>query len=75
MQEREAILRFAEGEIRRVALNRDSERGGWTIRLQVSGDSIPLENKRGRSVRLFKTSDAALRWCQRLGCEEVQVFV
>lgn len=74
MQEREANIAFERGRITAAMLERDEDRAGWVILLRsVSGDAIPLENKRGRSIRLFKTSDAALRWCQRTGFQEVRV--
>ena len=57
-----------------AVLAQDLERGGWTVLfLMQDGERIPLENKRGRCVRLFKTSDAALRWCQRTGFREARI--
>jgi hypothetical protein len=47
---------------------------GWTVYfLMRDGARVPLENKRGRCIRLFKTSDAALRWCQRIGFREIRI--
>lgn len=52
----------------------DQARSGWIVLLQTTrGETIALENKRGRSIRLFKTSDAALRWCQRIGFREISI--
>lgn len=74
MQEREASAQFAGGKIRTAILEPDPEREGWTLHFPMAdGTRQPLENKRGRCVRLFKTSDAALRWCQRIGFREVRI--
>lgn len=74
MQEREATVQFADGGIIAAILEQDPVREGWTIAFRMrDGERIPLENKRGRCVRLFKTSDAALRWCRRIGFREVRI--
>jgi hypothetical protein len=74
VQEREAAAQFASGEIRSAVLEQDRVREGWTVHFPMpDGGKVPLENKRGRCIRLFKTSDAALRWCQRIGFREVRI--
>ena len=72
MQEREASTQFTSDGIHKAVLEHDPVREGWTIHFFLTdGTRVPLENKRGRCIRLFKTSDAALRWCQRIGFREV----
>lgn len=74
VQEREAAAQFSSGGIVAILLKQDPGRGGWTLVFQMrDGERIPLENKRGRCIRLFKTSDAALRWCQRIGFREARI--
>lgn len=74
VQEREASAQFASGRIHSAVLEQDPVREGWTLHFPMpDGTRQPLENKRGRCVRLFKTSDAALRWCQRIGFREVRI--
>jgi len=74
LQEREIADRVASGEVRTIIIQRDPERKGWLARLIThAGDEIYLETKRGREKRLFRTSDAVLRWCERIGFREVTV--
>ncbi|MCA1804629.1 MAG: hypothetical protein LC646_04635 [Xanthomonadaceae bacterium] len=74
MQEREASAQFASGDIRAAVLEQDLVREGWTVYFLMRDEGkVPLENKRGRCIRLFKTSDAALRWCQRIGFREIRI--
>jgi hypothetical protein len=74
VQERDATVQFSNGGIIAAILQQDPVRGGWTVCFQMQdGGQIPLENKRGRCIRLFKTSDAALRWCQRIGFREIRI--
>lgn len=74
LQEREIIFRYAAGEFSNAVLSPDHERKGWTLSLTMnSGEVVKLETKRGVEIRLFKTSDAALRCCQRIGFVEVTV--
>jgi len=76
LQERDITGRVASGEVRTVVVQRDRERAGWLAKLIThAGDEVYLETKRGREVRLFKTSDAVLRWCGRIGFREVTVYL
>ena len=76
MQERDIAGRVASGEVRTVLIQHDRDRAGWLAKLIThAGDEIYLETKRGREVRLFKTSDAVLRWCERIGFQEVTVYL
>jgi hypothetical protein len=76
VQEREAAAQFASGNVNAAVLQQDTLREGWTVHfLMADGERIPLENKRGRCIRLFKTSDAALRWCRRIGFREVRIHL
>ncbi len=74
VQERDVSVKVVNGEISAATIIRQDEPSGWIIQLLgMNEDPIPLENKRGRSIRLFKTSDAALRWCGRMGFSEATV--
>lgn len=68
MQEREARLLKESGDLAKVVIQRSGDNKGWTIKLVAqNSDEQMLNSKRSREPRVFKTSDAALRCCQRIG--------
>lgn len=77
MQEREALLLKESNELTRLTVRRLATGSGWVILLHTSSNSSEqaLVTKRGKTDRVFKTSDAALRWCKKLGFNEVNVIL
>ncbi len=68
MQEREARLLKESGDLAKVVIQRSEDNKGWTIKLIAqNGDEQMLNSKRSKDPRVFKTSDAALRCCERIG--------
>lgn len=77
MQEREAFLLMESNELTRLTVSRQPTPSGWVINIHTThnnGDQI-LVTKRGKTNRIFKTSDAALRWCKKIGFDEVIVHL
>lgn len=76
MQEREARLLFESNDLRNAIIQSSQEKNGWTVRF-VDHNQNPeyLVSKRSSDPRLFKTSDAALRCCARIGFQQVEVKV
>ena len=76
MQEREARALYSKGGLERAEIQRTENNTGWIVRLLTSdpesADRV-LASKRNKDVRLFKTTDAALRWCENMGFVQVQV--
>ena len=76
MQEREARLLFESNDLKNVTIQASMNKPGWTISF-VDRNENPqyLVSKRSSDPRLFKTSDAALRCCARIGFHQVVVKV
>lgn len=77
MQEREALLLMESNELTRLTVRRHTNTPGWVILIQTSSNpgEQALVTKRGKTNRIFKTSDAALRWCKKVGFNEVNVIL
>ena len=78
MQEREAIALRKSGDLTNVSIYRQPKTDGWIIKLHTKSGSAredTLVTKREKTSRVFKTSDAALRWSKRLGFNEVTVLL
>jgi len=74
MQEREAKLLCKSNDLVSISvLINDS---GWTVKILEKNkyDSDYLISKRSTDPRIFKTCDAALRCCNRIGFDKVEVF-
>ena len=74
MQEREAKLLCKSNDL--VAISVSSNDSGWIIKILEKNKQAPdyLISKRSTDPRIFKTSDAALRCCNRIGFNKVEVF-
>lgn len=79
MQEREAIALRRSGDLINLSIYRQPKKQGWIIKLHTKsasgGKEDVLVTKREKTSRVFKTSDAALRWSKRLGFDEVTVLL
>jgi len=78
MQEREARLLYESNDLKMVVVKPSSagQEHGWTISLVGVDDNAQfLVSKRSTDPRLFKTTDAALRCCVRIGFHQVEVRV
>lgn len=77
MQEREALLLMESKELTRLTVRRQQNGSGWIIIIHTSNNDSEqaLVTKRGKTNRIFKTSDAALRWCKKIGFNEVNVVL
>ncbi len=76
MQERDATLLFKSGELTGAVVKRRGDQAGWTVMLQtIHHETDELVVKHTKKTRIFRTSDAALRWCQKVGFDEVTVYV
>lgn len=76
MQEREAKLLLASKDLKDAVIQPNSNQQGWTITFKDRNEQQqPLVSKRSTDPRLFKTSDAALRCCARIGFHQVEVLV
>lgn len=74
MQEREAKLLYKSNDLDSVIVEPADNKRGWVVRMvEKNQRSHYLVSKRGDSARVFKTSDAALRCCARIGFSEVEV--
>lgn len=73
MQEREAKLLCKSNDL--VSISVFSNKSGWVIKILEKNKSEPdyLISKRSTDPRIFKTSDAALRCCNRIGFNMVEV--
>jgi hypothetical protein len=68
MQEREARLLKESGDLDKVVISPSADNKGWSMKLVAkNGDGQMLNSKRSKDPRVFKTSDAALRCCLRIG--------
>jgi hypothetical protein len=76
MQEREARLLFRSNDLVDVKIEQTNDRKAWLIRfIDKNNDTHHLESKRSTDPRHFKTSDAALRCCLRIGFRQVEVNI
>ncbi|MEJ2361998.1 MAG: hypothetical protein P8Z75_11300 [Gammaproteobacteria bacterium] len=75
MQEREAKLLNKSHDLKGIVITQSSDKRGWHLRLVDNNEtSHYLVSKRDdNKPRLFKTSDAALRCCLRIGMGQVEV--
>jgi len=74
MQEREARLLSESGDLEKVVISPTSDNAGWTLKLIAkNGDEQMLNSKRSKDPRVFKTSDASLRCCLRIGVNQASV--
>ncbi len=74
MQEREARILFKSDDLKTVIVEPTENSNGWTIvMIDTSENRQFLVSKRSRDPRLFKTTDAALRCCDRIGFHQVEV--
>ena len=74
MQEREAKLLNKSNDLESLVIEQTSDKKGWLIRLtEKNQTSHYLVSKRGDAPRVFKTSDAALRCCERIGFHQIEV--
>lgn len=74
MQEREAKLLCKSNDL--VSISVSNNNSGWIIKILEKNKHNPdyLISKRSTDPRVFKTSDAALRCCNRIGFNKVEVF-
>ena len=78
MQEREAIALKKSGDLANLSVYRQPKSRGWIIKLHTKsagGREVPLVTKREKTSRVFKTSDAALRWCKKIGFSELTILL
>lgn len=76
MQEREAKILLASKDLKDAVIQPNIGQQGWTITFKDKNEQPqPLVSKRSNDPRLFKTSDAALRCCARIGFNQVEVLV
>jgi hypothetical protein len=76
MQEREAKILFESNDLKNVVVQPSNGKPGWHISFVDKNDTTRfLVSKRSTDPRLFKTSDAALRCCARIGFHQVEVIV
>lgn len=75
MQEREAKLLCKSNDL--VSISVSNINSGWIVKILEKNKHDPdyLISKRSTDPRTFKTSDAALRCCHRIGFNKVEVFV
>lgn len=75
MEERDIRLLFKAGHWKNAIIIPGREAHGWEVLLvskQQDQEPVTLATKRG-GARIFKTSDAALVWCQQIGFNFVKV--
>lgn len=75
MQEREAKILSKSQDLKGIVITQSPEKNGWHMQLIENNEASHfLVSKRDdNKPRLFKTSDAALRCCQRIGMGQVEV--
>jgi len=74
MQEQEARLLLESGDLDKVIISPTTDEAGWTLKLVAkNGDEQMLNSKRSKDPRVFKTSDASLRCCLRIGVNQATV--
>ena len=77
MQEREAKLLYKTSDLKGIVITQSPDKKGWHLKLVENNDASHfLVSKRDdNKPRLFKTSDAALRCCLRIGMGQVEVMM
>lgn len=77
MQEREAKMLFKADDLDAVYIYSAELDNGWCIAIKDKLQPAPhdLVSKRSPQPRVFKTSDAALRCCQRIGFNQVEIHI
>jgi len=76
MQEYNAKRLFQSNDLVKVVVQPSGDNRGWTLTLVSSnGDKHMLNTKRSAGPRVFKTSDACLRCCARIGFNAVSVML
>ena len=76
MQEREARLLFKSNDLDTARIEQSEDQKSWIIRfIDKNQNSHHLISKRDTAPRRFKTSDAALRCCLRIGFKQVEVII
>ena len=77
MQEREAKLLRKSSDLKGIVITQSPDKKGWYLKLIKNNETSHfLVSKRDdNKPRLFKTSDAALRCCLRIGIGQVEVFM
>jgi hypothetical protein len=75
VQEREAKLLRKSSDLKGIVITQSPDKKGWYLKLIKHNDTSHfLVSKRDdNKPRLFKTSDAALRCCLRIGIGQVEV--
>lgn len=75
MQEREAKILRKTSDLKGIVITPSPNKRGWHLKLIKNNDTSHfLVSKRDdNKPRLFKTSDAALRCCLRIGIGQVEV--
>ena len=76
MQEREAIILMESHDLSKLVVSRENQENGWIIHIHIKSPANKqdtLDTKREKTPRIFKTSDAALRWCKKIGFNEATV--
>ena len=77
MQEREAKLLRKSSDLKGIVITQSPDKKGWYLKLIKNNETSHfLVSKRDdNKPRLFKTSDAALRCCLRIGIGQVEVIM
>lgn len=76
MLEREAKLLFKSNDLDNITIQFAPNQKGWLVFIiEKNGQQHNLVSKRDTDSRVFKTSDAALRACLRIGFKEVDVIM
>ena len=75
MQEREAKLLHKSNDLGGIVIEQATNKKGWIVKITDKNNSNHyLVSKRDdQKPRNFKTSDAALRCCMRIGFTQVEV--
>jgi len=74
MQEREARLLSESNDLEKAIIQPSANQQGWTLKLIAkNGIEDMLNSKRSKEPRVFKTSDACLRCCSRIGITSASV--
>ncbi len=77
MEERDIKIMQESNYWHHAQVLRDEPNNGWRVQVvdRVRGERHFLETKRGSDSRVFMTADTAVRWCEKIGIEEVKVLL
>ncbi len=77
MEERDIKIMHESNYWHHAQVMRDNLRKGWLVQVvdRVRGEKHFLETKRGSDSRVFMTADTAVRWCEKVGIQEVKVLL